>query len=252
MDMELARVPTEEAIVGLQRELEQARQRWQERSVVQAAQEDKIRLLGRQLEDAEHRLKRELGEGVETDVDREHVGRVLKHSAKMRDTLGKFRVAVMRKHAEGLERLILESFGHLLRKRNLVSGLKIDPSTFRIELTGGDGKPLPFERLSAGERQLLATSILWGLAKASGRPLPTIIDTPLGRLDSSHRRHLLERYFPVASHQVILLSTDKEIDEASLHHLKRFIGRSYELRFDETSRSTTITDGYFWNHETTR
>jgi DNA sulfur modification protein DndD len=233
MDMELARVPTEEAIVGLQRELEQARQRWQERSVVQAAQEDKIRLLGRQLEDAEHRLKRELGEGVETDVDREHVGRVLKHSAKMRDTLGKFRVAVM-------------------RKRNLVSGLKIDPSTFRIELTGGDGKPLPFERLSAGERQLLATSILWGLAKASGRPLPTIIDTPLGRLDSSHRRHLLERYFPVASHQVILLSTDKEIDEASLHHLKRFIGRSYELRFDETSRSTTITDGYFWNHETTR
>ena len=45
MDMELARVPTEEAIIGLQRELEQARQRWQERSVVQAAQEDKMRLL---------------------------------------------------------------------------------------------------------------------------------------------------------------------------------------------------------------
>ena len=252
MELELARVPKEEAIAGLQSELEQARKRWRERQVVLTAQEDKIRLLVRQLEDAEHRLKRELGEGVETEVDREHVGRVLKHSAKMRDTLGKFRVAVMRKHAERLERLILESFSHLLRKSNLVSGLTIDPSTFRIELTGGDGKPLPFERLSAGERQLLATSILWGLAKASGRSLPTIIDTPLGRLDSSHRRHLLERYFPVASHQVILLSTDEEIDEASLHHLKRFIGRSYELKFDETSRSTKITDGYFWNHETTR
>jgi DNA sulfur modification protein DndD len=251
MELELARVPTQDAIAGLQRELGQARKRWQERQVVLAAQEDKIRLLLRQLEDADHRLNRELGESVETEVDREHVGRVLKHSAKMRDTLGKFRVAVMRKHAKRLERLILESFSLLLRKSNLVSGLTIDPSTFRIELTGGDGKPLPFERLSAGERQLLATSILWGLAKASGRPLPTIIDTPLGRLDSSHRRHLLERYFPVASHQVILLSTDEEIDEASLHHLKQFIGRSYELRFDEESRSTKITDGYFWNHETT-
>ena len=154
--------------------------------------------------------------------------------------------------AARLERLILESFVQLLRKSNLVTALSVDPSTFRIELTGGDGRPLPFERLSAGERQLLATSILWGLAKASGRPLPTIIDTPLGRLDSSHRRHLLERYFPVASHQVILLSTDEEIDETSLKQLKRFVGREYQLVFDEQHRSTRIEKGYFWNHETTR
>src|SRR5208282_5641519 len=107
MDMELARVPTAEAIAGLQAELEQVRKRWQERRVVQVAQEDKIRLLTRQLEDADRQLKRELGEGAETEIDREHVGRVLKHSVKMRDTLGKFRVAVMRKHALRLERLIL-------------------------------------------------------------------------------------------------------------------------------------------------
>ncbi len=251
LELELARVPTADAIVGLQSELERARKRWQERQAALTAQDEKIRLLERQVEDAERRLKRELGEGVESEVDREHVARVLKHSVRMRDTLGKFRVAVIRKHAERLERLILESFHHLLRKSSLVSGLRIDPSTFRIELTGGDGKPLPFERLSAGERQLLATSILWGLARASGRPLPTIIDTPLGRLDSSHRRHLLERYFPVASHQVILLSTDEEIDEASLHHLKRYVGRSYELRFDEQTRSTKINSGYFWDYETT-
>jgi len=121
--------------------------------------------------------------------------------------------------------------------------------SFRLELTGGDGKPLPFDRLSAGERQLLATSLLWGLAKASGRPLPTIIDTPLGRLDSSHRQHLLDRYFPVASHQVILLSTDEEVDEASLARLKPYIGRTYTLAFDEKEQSTTIKPGYFWNHE---
>jgi len=160
-------------------------------------------------------------------------------------------VAVIRKHAERLERLVLESFTHLLRKRALVTGLKIDPGTFRIELTGGDGKPLALDRLSAGERQLLATSLLWGLAKASGRPLPTIIDTPLGRLDSSHRRHLLDRYFPVASHQVVLLSTDEEVDEASLARLKPFVGRSYTLTFDERTHSTTINSGYFWNHEST-
>jgi DNA sulfur modification protein DndD len=251
LEMELARVPAEEAIAGLQAELERLRQRQGQSHVALTAQDDKIQLLARQLEDADRRYKRILGEGVEVELDREHVGRLLQHSARMRNTLGKFRVAAIRKHTARLERLILESFGQLLRKSSLVTGLAVDPSTFRLELTGGDGQPLPFERLSAGERQLLATSILWGLAKASGRPLPTIIDTPLGRLDSSHRRHLLERYFPVASHQVILLSTDEEIDETSLKHLQRFVGREYQLTFNESSRSTEIRKGYFWNHEST-
>ncbi len=251
LEMELARVPAEEAIAGLQNELERLRQRHQQSQVTLRAQDDKIQLLARQLEDADRRYRRILGEGVELGLDREHIARLLQHSARIRSTLGKFRVAAIRKHTARLERLILESFGRLLRKSSLVTGLAVDPTTFRLELTGGDGRMLPFERLSAGERQLLATSILWGLAKASGRPLPTIIDTPLGRLDSSHRRHLLERYFPVASHQVILLSTDEEIDQTSLNHLQRFVGREYQLAFNESTRSTEIRKGYFWNNEPT-
>ena len=55
--------------------------------------------------------------------------------------------------------------------------------------------------------------MLWALGRTSGRPLPVIIDTPLARLDSDHRRLLVENYFPQASHQVILLSTDTEVDQ---------------------------------------
>lgn len=250
LDMELARVPDQDAIAKVHRELQKARSDHQEAQARQAAQEDKVRVLSRQLQEAEAKYKRELGEDVQCRVEREHGVRLLKHSAKVRDTIGKFRIAVIQNHTERLERLVLECFTRLLRKTNLVTGLRIDPSTFRIDLSGADGKHLPFDRLSAGERQLLATALLWGLGKASGRPLPTIIDTPLGRLDSSHRRHLVERYFPAASHQVILLSTDEEIDQESLSRLKPAIGRSYTLDFEETKRSTFIKKGYFWNHET--
>ena len=40
-----------------------------------------------------------------------------------------------------------------------------------------------------------------------------IIDTPLGRLDSDHRHRLIESYFPYASHQIVVLSTDTELDQ---------------------------------------
>ena len=80
---------------------------------------------------------------------------------------------------------MLESFRCLLHKTDLVRGLKVDPNSFAAALTGSDGRPLPFDRLSAGERQLLATAMLWGLARASGRPIPTIIDTLAPRPDAS-------------------------------------------------------------------
>ncbi|MFE8730574.1 DNA sulfur modification protein DndD, partial [Aeromonas hydrophila] len=80
-----------------------------------------------------------------------------------------------------------------------------------LTLYAQDNKPISPARLSAGERQLLAIAVLWGLADESGKELPTIIDTPMGRLDGQHRSHLIKHYFPQAAPQVILLSTDEEI-----------------------------------------
>lgn len=247
----LARVPAADAIGKLQRELETLRIRLQQKVGGIQAADAKVQALIRQREMAESGVGKAREKHSDEIFGDESRRRVLKHSAKVRQTLATFRSTMIRKHAGKIERLMLESFTQLLRKTSLVTSIHIDPESFRIDLMGGDGNPLPFERLSAGERQLLATSLLWGLARASGRPLPTIIDTPLGRLDSSHRRHLVDRYFPVASHQVILLSTDEEIDEESLKRLQKFIGRSYSLHYDETLRSTQITPGYFWNHEVT-
>ena len=94
----------------------------------------------------------------------------------------------------------------------MVERIAIDPSSFAITLYDESGHALSKERLSEGEKQIFAIPVLWGLARASAIPLPAIIDTPMARLDSSHRRHLVERNFPNASHQVLILSTDTELD----------------------------------------
>lgn len=172
--------------------------------------------------------------------------RLIGHLGRVQATLGQLRIAATKRHLKRISALVLDALGMLLRKERLVTDVQIDPNTYTIVLTGVDGKTLPSGALSAGERQLLAVALLWGLARASGQPLPVVIDTPLGRLDGSHREHLLDRYFPRASHQVVLLSTDTEIDQAAYGRLEQYIGREYHLVFDPESNATSVHDGYFW------
>jgi len=103
--------------------------------------------------------------------------------------------------------------------------------------------------LSEGEKQIFAVSVLWGLSRASARPLPAIIDTPMARLDAEHRNHLVARYFPHASHQVIVLSTDTEIERRYFAELQPHLARAYHLNYDEAERCTVAEEGYFWSPE---
>lgn len=179
---------------------------------------------------------------LEADDDR----RLVAHVDRVSLTLAELRVEATRRHLDTISAHVLEALSVLLRKERLITDVQIDPETHTVGLTGADGHALPAAELSAGERQLLAVALLWGLARASGQPLPVVIDTPLGRLDGSHRGHLLERYFPQASHQVLLLSTDTEIDEAAFGQIAEHVGRTYRLEFDATANSTSVLPGYFW------
>lgn len=245
LDVEISRIPSPDRIASLQAELDTARAAHSLKIAKLEAIKLRITALKKQKEAAQDRLDKLGEQDVDARFAEDDRQRILKHSQRVRNTLSRFRARVIRRHASQMESLMLESFRQLLRKSTLASGLAIDPETFEPRLTGVNGEPLPFERLSAGERQLLATSLLWGLARASGRPVPAIIDTPLSRLDSSHRRHLVQRYFPRAAHQVLLLSTDEEIVGAHLEGLRPFISRTYTLDQDETRGATTIHPGYF-------
>lgn len=187
-----------------------------------------------------------LDKAAHADLSADDDRRLVEHVDKVRSTLEGLRIAASKRQLERIAQLILEALGMLLRKEQLITDVQIDPETHTVALTGVDGHALFARDLSAGERQLLAIALLWGLARAAGQPLPVVIDTPLGRLDGSHRRHLLERYFPHASHQVVLLSTDTEIDEGAYARLAPRLGRAYRLEFDPATNASYVVDGYFW------
>ncbi len=97
-------------------------------------------------------------------------------------------------------------------------------------------------------KRILALSILWGLAQTSQLRLPIIIDTPLSRLDSVHRENIVKHYFPNAGEQVIILSTDTEVDSQYYNNLRPFLSGSVRLHFDLNSENTTLEPGYFWEN----
>ena len=143
----------------------------------------------------------------------------------------------------------LECFRWLSNKEHLIEKMEMNPDDFLIKLWGADRKIIPKSQLSAGEKQVYAVAMLWALARASGRPLPFIIDTPLGRLDAIHREKIVQNFFPHASHQVILFSTDTEIDQQLFEKLQPYISEAYHLEYDELARTTRASAGYFWSAE---
>ncbi len=192
--------------------------------------------------------RQELATYTETNIKLKNDQHIIDSVAKVKATLQVFKEKLTLKKINKLENQVTECFRYLLHKSELVQRVTIDSTTFTLSLYDGDGKLLPKHRLSAGEKQLLAIALLWGLARVSGRQLPIAIDTPLGRLDSSHRTNLIERYFPAASQQVILLSTDTEVAESEVANLRAqgVITREYTLDHDPVEQRTRIRSGYFW------
>jgi DNA sulfur modification protein DndD len=245
-DRVLVAIPDPEALAPLRRDRDSASNELIKLQAALTHTEERLALLRQERARADTAYETALDNAAHANLAADDGRRLVEHVDRVRVTLDALRLAATRRHLGRISELILEALGRLLRKERLVTGVEIDAETYSVQLTGDADRPLAAQDLSAGERQLLAVALLWGLARAAGQPLPVVIDTPLGRLDGSHREHLLDRYFPYASHQVILLSTDTEIDALAYGRIKKHVGRSYRLVFESSTNATHVDDGYFW------
>jgi DNA sulfur modification protein DndD len=242
----ISAIPSEDALkvhLDAEREIEQ---KIQHHLAKLAVIDEELNTVRTQLDRMGAQLEARRLEVSAARLDDQDAARIVTHSERARNTLRTFREAVAAKNVARLERLVGERFKVLVRKGDaLVSGVAIDPKTFELRLLDKYERVLDPMLLSAGERQLLAVATVWALARASGRTLPTIIDTPLGRLDSEHRTRLVDNYFPAASHQVVLLSTDEEINGRYYSRLKPKVAREYVVHYDAALGSSRIERGYF-------
>ena len=195
-----------------------------------------------QLQGAEGQIESYLDRLRKEYLNTESISRASKASAKARNILSIFKSRLLASKAELLSQKILFEFIALLRKKQFFIDIKIDPLDFTVKLINSQGTSMSVERLSAGERQLFAVAVLRVFIQNSKSHFPVVVDTPLARLDSEYRRSLVEGFLAEVSHQVIVLSTDEEVNGSIYKILSPFINHEYMLHYMEKMNTSIVEE----------
>lgn len=96
--------------------------------------------------------------------------------------------------------------------------------------------------ISAGEKQVTALSFILGLNEFTRRQAPIFMDTPMGRLDETHRRNVAKVLFDLAKmgRQIILLVTDTDIAFGVYSILKPGVGAEFEIVHNQENLTSKI------------
>lgn len=118
-----------------------------------------------------------------------------------------------------------EAFSRLTTQKKY-SGLSINEN-YGLTIIDENGSPVGLR--SAGAEQIVALSLIDGLARTGRAAGPVVMDTPFGRLDPKHRGNILA-YLPNTAGQLILLVHEGELRREDLAPVAARIGKSYSIR----------------------
>lgn len=114
-----------------------------------------------------------------------------------------------------------------LTTQSQYSGLRIN-GNYGLTILDERAQEVPIR--SAGAEQIVALSLIDGLAHAGRSAGPVVMDTPFGRLDKKHRANILA-YLPTTTSQLVLFVHEGEVDKTTdLAELKSKIGCVYEIK----------------------
>ncbi len=122
-----------------------------------------------------------------------------------------------------------------------------DGKGLKVSILDSDGKEIPKETFSTGEKQIYISCLIKSILSESIQNFPIFIDTPLGRLDHEHIENILNNYYPDLSNQVILLATNNEVTPRRYNLIAQKISKAY-LIVNEDNKSF-FKPGYFQSYE---
>lgn len=151
-----------------------------------------------------------------------------------------FLTQLKEKRKFSLEAKIKKEIGILMHKDDFISDVSIDimDDIIEINLLDNEGKIINKDKLSKGEQQLYATSILKALVDESGISFPVFIDSPLQKFDSIHSKNIISKFYPSVSKQVVIFPLlGKELSTTEYEYLLPNVSKSFII-LNENGRSS--------------
>lgn len=153
--------------------------------------------------------------------------------------LDTFLLSIKQSKKSSLERRIKTTLNSLMHKEDFIGHVEvtIDADAMDILLFSPEGDEINKDKLSKGEKQLYATSLLKSLVDESGIMFPVFIDSPLQKFDKSHSSKVITEFYPSISEQVVLFPLlHKELTKPEMNIMLPFVG-SVTLITNDTTRS---------------
>lgn len=208
-----------------------------------------------QMEEQQILLEKELATAKEMEDQISKLQHAIKNLDKTKNTFSlsqnimnlskKFRRIQLQKQLQQVQIDAAHMLNRLMRKQRYISHIEVNHQTFEVNLYDGNNELIEKTTLSAGEKELLLLSLVWAIFKASEHRMPFVFDTLLGRLDRTHKKSVLLELIPAFGEQVIILSTDSEVDAIHYQLIKEWISHEYMLDFNSTEQKVDIRNHYF-------
>ena len=164
---------------------------------------------------------------------------------KLLDVSNEYKEKQIKDYLLKISDLSVKKFEEINKKENYISKININPNNYTIVLFDNNNIEKDITMLSAGEKQLLISAIVWSIFKLSDRNNMFTFDTPLARLDKANRALFVEKILCSISDQVLILSTDEEIVGNLYKIVSKHISKKYILENNDKEGKTEVKEDYF-------
>jgi len=145
---------------------------------------------------------------------------------KLETVINKYTNNKTKSKIKKLENEFLRVINNLFSVNNYITDINIDYKTFNIKIYNNKKE---LKSLSSGEQQLVILALLWSLINLSKEKLPIVFDTLFGRIDSKHRKNIIDNLINTTNEQIIVLATDSEINSNFYNEIKPYLVKEYLL-----------------------